>query len=160
MTTYDARISTVDSRTVMLDCTHTQLFFPEGMLITCAIDYLTDSVWNKSFIATLIAGVYLLPLVFVVYFFAGVIKLDERWLSGDVVAYFVTIENQNPMLASLFGVTWVPPAFAVGGMLFDLFIIPALLLAPTRKLAVGALVFFHAFNYAFIGRFRSARPNA
>ena len=90
-------------------------------------------------------------LVFVVYFFAGVIKLDARWLSGDVVAYFVTIENQNPTLASLFAVPWVPPAFAVGGMLFDLFIVPALLLAPTRKLAVGALVFFHAFNYAFIG---------
>ena len=87
----------------------------------------------------------------VVYFFAGVVKIDAGWLSGRTFEYFVAVENHNPMLAGLLNWPAFAPMMAWSGMFFDLLIVPAMLWRPTAKLAFPAMIFFHVFNYVFIG---------
>jgi len=85
-------------------------------------------------------------LVFVLYFFAGLIKLNGDWLSGDVFAVFVA-QDLPASVASIFTTTPLGVAMAISGAAFDLFIVPLFMVRTTRKLAVAALVVFHTTNF-------------
>ena len=78
----------------------------------------------------------------VVYFFAGVAKLNADWFRGEPV---------RTMFASEFRGLPIDPEWAVfavsyGGLGFDLGIVPALLWKRTRALAFGTAVLFHLAN--------------
>ena len=82
----------------------------------------------------------------VMYFFAGVVKVSEEWLSGDV--FLVNIEEASNFDA-LIPFASSPPFLmfsAIGGMLFDLLIAPLLWWRRTRLLGVVALIAFHGIN--------------
>ena len=70
----------------------------------------------------------------VVYFFAGVAKLNPDWMSGNAVNVMLGKKSEW----SLF--------LAYGGLLFDLFIVPFLLWKRTRVFAFMSAVFFHLSN--------------
>jgi len=78
----------------------------------------------------------------VVYFYAGVAKLNWDWLSGSTVE----------MLMGKRGVTdpAMIMAMTVVGLLFDLCVVPLLLYKPTRWFALAAAIVFNVTNaYTF-----------
>ena len=92
------------------------------------------------------------------YFFGGVAKLNADWLSGEPMANMLrgSAGTTGTWLAPLRtvlpggpGEAWFPHvalAFALGGLLLDLLIVPALLWRKTRRLAYLASVLFHLTN--------------
>ncbi|QEG01909.1 Vitamin K-dependent gamma-carboxylase [Stieleria maiorica] len=80
----------------------------------------------------------------VVYFFAGIAKIDADWLSGVPMRMFME-SRLNHELSSSFH--FLPVAAAWSGMLFDLLIAPALLFNQTRWLAIGVATTFHLTNW-------------
>lgn len=82
----------------------------------------------------------------VVYFFAGVAKLNGDWLAGRPLDRWLRGHDDVPVLGWLTALPHAPVAFAWGGMLLDLLAAPALLWRPTRPYAFVALVAFHTAN--------------
>lgn len=86
----------------------------------------------------------------VVYIGAGVAKIHADFLQGEPMRMWLasrsdfTIGSWN--IGELFTKEWVAWFFSYGGLLFDLFIVPALLWRRTRALALIALTFFHVMN--------------
>jgi vitamin K-dependent gamma-carboxylase len=79
----------------------------------------------------------------VVYFYAGLAKLDSEWLSFHSVQIFL---NQRQ---------WTLPGLdkilTFGGLFFDLLIVPLLLWKPTRMAAFITAIFFHLSNVYMFG---------
>ena len=79
------------------------------------------------------------------YFFGGVAKLNGDWLRGEPIREWM--RGEHYLLVGGWpgteGGVWV---LSYGGLLFDLFIVPALLWRRTRPLAMVAAVAFHLFN--------------
>lgn len=82
----------------------------------------------------------------VVYFFGGVAKLSWDWVSGVPMQIMLLNGDPVPFIDQYFDRNAVVLAFAWGGMLFDLLIVPLLLWSRTRLPAYFGLVFFHTFN--------------
>lgn len=82
--------------------------------------------------------------VFVVYFFAGIAKMNTTWLLEALpLKIWLPAHDKFPVLGSLFAHKWAPHIFSWGGMLYDTFIIFFLLYQPTRKLAYLVVIMFH-----------------
>ena len=82
----------------------------------------------------------------ILYFFASVAKLYPDWLNGTVTGIIVgkfNIKGLNFLLHSHYFHLIV----AYGGILFDLLIVPLLLIKKTRKTAAILSVGFHTFNW-------------
>ena len=73
----------------------------------------------------------------VVYFFAGIAKLDSEWLSGNTIKTMGLEKFQN--------------FYVYGGLLFDLFVVPFLCWRRSRILAFTATIFFHLNNVYHFG---------
>lgn len=82
----------------------------------------------------------------VVYFFGGVAKMSWDWVSGVPMQIMLLNGDSVPFIDQYFDRNIVVYAFAWGGMLFDLLIVPLLLWNRTRLPAYFGLVFFHTFN--------------
>ncbi len=79
----------------------------------------------------------------IVYFYAGIAKLDDEWLSLHSIQMFMQQRNWTyPGLAE---------ALTYGGLLFDLLIVPLLLFKPTRLWAFGAAIVFNLSNVYMFG---------
>ena len=92
--------------------------------------------------------VYALQIfVGVVYFYAGLAKLNSDWLlHAQPLAIWLPAKYSLPILGDLLQQRWVHFAFAWGGALYDLGV-PFLLLHPrSRKLAFVAVVIFHVLT--------------
>lgn len=83
-------------------------------------------------------------LLGIVYFYAGLAKLNSDWLLQAMpLSIWLPAHYDLPLLGTLLEQTWVHYAFSWGGMLYDLSI-PFLLLWPrTRVVAFGLVVVFH-----------------
>jgi vitamin K-dependent gamma-carboxylase len=68
----------------------------------------------------------------VVYFYAGLAKLDSEWLSGDTIRVMLTAKY--------------PAVYIYGGLAFDLLVVPLLLWKRTRVLAFISACVFHIIN--------------
>jgi len=122
------------------------------VLLLCLIFTMYDPVKFKN---APHAPRYLLYLfqfqVIVVYFYGGIVKLNEDWLF-----------HQEPMREMLFRTnshSW--PEFVVylytyGGLIFDLSIGFLLLIPSTRKLAVTLTIVFHVLNHFMFSAGESA----
>lgn len=78
-----------------------------------------------------------------VYVYGGIAKLDLDWLGGYPARRFLEgWDVTSPLASSELG----RKAFAISGLLFDLFIVPALLWRRTRWLATFAAAVFHLTN--------------
>ncbi len=101
----------------------------------------------------------------IVYFYAGVAKINEDWLRGEPVGTWIYNRQSYPyeaavtyfgdnstafwiadQIGTFFASPMAPYFFAYGGLLFDLLIGFALLWKRTRLLALFPLLFFHLMN--------------
>lgn len=80
------------------------------------------------------------------YFFGGLAKINPDWLRGEPVRAQLRGLTDYPFYGTIIDESWAGIAFAWGGLLFDLLIIPALFWRRSRILGVVALVFFHVTN--------------
>jgi hypothetical protein len=85
----------------------------------------------------------------IVYVFAGVAKLNSDWFKGEPLRTWLADLQTTPFIGS--ALAW-PGAFQVismGGLAFDLLIVPALLWKRTRIVAFVIAVGFHLINAWF-----------
>ena len=83
----------------------------------------------------------------VVYFYAGLAKLNSDWLlHAQPLAIWLPAKYSVPLLGDFLHQRWVHFAFAWGGALYDLLIPFLLLYRPTRSLAFVAVVIFHVLT--------------
>ncbi|MFT5883727.1 MAG: hypothetical protein ACI9IP_000168 [Arcticibacterium sp.] len=82
--------------------------------------------------------------IFVVYFFAGIAKINQDWLLNALpMKIWLPAHDTVPILGSLFSHPWAPHTFSWLGMFYDTFIVYFLLNSRTRPLAYLAVIAFH-----------------
>ncbi len=110
-----------------------------------------DSWWNKKLRTDFVPAWSLWLLRFqigVPYFFGGIAKINEDWLSGKPLdSWLANRADTFPILGELFTETWFVYFFAYSGFLLDLLIVPFLLWKRTRIFAYGLIVSFHLLNW-------------
>jgi vitamin K-dependent gamma-carboxylase len=80
----------------------------------------------------------------VVYFYAGVAKLDPDWLAGHPLDIWLSTHSSRPVVGPWLASSWLPPLMAISGCLYDL-CVPFLLAHPRTRAGAYALVLvFHA----------------
>lgn len=84
--------------------------------------------------------------VAVVYFYGGLAKLNSDWLQGEPMRTWLQDRADWAIVGPLAKFSFSPYFFSYGGLLFDLFIVPALLWKRTRIPAFVLAVFFHLSN--------------
>ena len=82
-----------------------------------------------------------------VYVYAAIAKLHPDWLQGEPMRLWLGERTGFPIVGPSFEVEWVVYAFAYGGLLLDMFVVPFLLWARTRGIAFGFSVAFHFMNH-------------
>lgn len=81
-----------------------------------------------------------------VYFYAGVAKLNHDWLSGRVMGIWLEQNRDLPVVGPYLSENWVVLLFTYGGVSLDLFVAPLLLWRRTRIPAFAFAVSFHLMN--------------
>lgn len=82
----------------------------------------------------------------ILYFYAAVAKLYPDWLNGEFSKILLNGITQRQFLLEIFNKKWFLLLYAYAGILFDLFIIPALFWRKTRVFAIIASFVFHLSN--------------
>ncbi len=83
-----------------------------------------------------------------VYFFAGLAKLNSDWLiEGQPLGIWLQAHHNIPLVGPLLQEKWMAIAFSWAGCFYDLFIVFFLLAARTRKFAYFFVVFFHLVTW-------------
>jgi len=82
----------------------------------------------------------------IVYFYAGVAKINGDWLRGQPMRMWLHKRNDFSIIGSLFDIDWVVYLFSYGGLLLDLSIVPLLLWKRARFYAFLAILLFHLMN--------------
>ncbi len=84
----------------------------------------------------------------VVYFFAGVAKLNSDWLfRAQPLKTWLQAHHNLPVVGSFMNDNWLAYAFSWTGCVYDLTIVFFLLWSKTRPLAYFAVVFFHVVTW-------------
>jgi hypothetical protein len=85
-------------------------------------------------------------LVFILYFYAGLAKLNSDWLLHALpLKIWLPARNDMPVIGPLFNQSWVAYAFSWFGCVYDLLIVFFLL---NRKTRVGAYIMVILFHFA------------
>jgi len=85
----------------------------------------------------------------VVYFYAGVAKINADWLRGEPMRMWLARREDLTLLGPLGRLLteeWVVYLFTYGGLLLDLLIAPLLLWRRSRPYALAAVIVFHLLN--------------
>lgn len=83
-----------------------------------------------------------------VYFFAGIAKLETDWLwHAQPLKYWLHTAHHWPLVGPLLKQDAVAHLFSWTACLYDLAIVPLLLLPATRKAAYGLVVLFHLLTW-------------
>ncbi|MDT0554697.1 HTTM domain-containing protein [Patiriisocius hiemis] len=86
-------------------------------------------------------------LLFVVYFYAGLAKLNSDWLFNAMpLKIWLPSKYDIPLLGSVLQQEWLHYTFSWSGALYDLLIPFLLLCKPTRWFAFGLVVIFHVLT--------------
>lgn len=80
------------------------------------------------------------------YIFGSIAKLNADWFAGEPMRMWLSDMKHVPLLGSVCTQEWVVWCFVWTGLLFDLLIVPALLVKRTRALAFVASLVFHGMN--------------
>jgi vitamin K-dependent gamma-carboxylase len=85
----------------------------------------------------------------IAYFYGGIAKLSSDWLQGEPMRMWFAPLVKVPFFGVFFKQEWVLYGFVIGGLLFDLLVVPLLLWRRTRLVAYLVAVTFHLFNALF-----------
>lgn len=86
-------------------------------------------------------------LLFIVYFYAGLAKLNSDWLLAAMpLQIWLPAKYFIPILGDLLQQTWAHYAFAWAGVIYDLTIPFLLLIRKTRIFAFALVVIFHVLT--------------
>jgi len=109
-----------------------------------------DSWWNKKIRTDFVPAwsLWLLRIqIGVPYFFGGVAKINEDWLNGNPLRFWLADRADTfPILGQFFTEEWFVFFFAYSALLMDLLAVPFLLWKRSRIFAYGILVLFHVLN--------------
>jgi len=86
-----------------------------------------------------------------VYFFAGLAKLNPDWWAGASLRVWLAPKAHYLLIGPLLAQPWLPVWMSRAGLAFDLLLVPLLLWRRTRPLALAAAVFFHISNVLIFG---------
>ena len=109
-----------------------------------------DCKWRKTMTLTAVPRwmVFVLQLqLAMVYFFAGVAKINPDWLNGFPMKLWLPARADFPVLGAYFQYEWTAILFSYGGLFYDLFIPFALWIKKTRPFAYLAVIVFHILTY-------------
>lgn len=81
-----------------------------------------------------------------VYFFAGVAKLNGDWLRLEPIRTWIAKRADYPVIGPWLETDAAAWFFGYGGLMFDLIAAPALMWRKTRPWAFAACVLFHVLN--------------
>jgi vitamin K-dependent gamma-carboxylase-like protein len=84
--------------------------------------------------------------VAIVYFYAGIAKLNHDWLRGEPMRSWLAARSDIAIIGQFFREEWAVYFFSWGGLLFDLLIVPLIAWRRTRLLAVVGAIAFHLLN--------------
>ena len=87
----------------------------------------------------------------IVYFYAGLAKLNGDWLQGEPMRSRLAARTDFPLIGSLFTEEWMVYLFSYGGLLLDLLVVPFLLWRRTRLIAFVFALSFHLMNSQLFG---------
>jgi vitamin K-dependent gamma-carboxylase len=82
----------------------------------------------------------------IIYFHGGLAKLNTDWLRGEPLSIWLADRADFPVVGPLLQGNAAAWFFSYGGLLFDLLVVPALLLRATRPIALIVAVLFHVTN--------------
>lgn len=82
----------------------------------------------------------------IVYFYAGIAKLNVDWLRGEPMRMWLADRGDFPVIGSLFTQEWMVMLFTYGGLLFDLSVTFLLLWRRTRLIGFIFALGFHLMN--------------
>ena len=86
-----------------------------------------------------------------VYFFAGLAKLNPDWLAARPLTVWLGHKGHWWLVGSLLTQPWLAWLMSYAGLLFDLLVVPLLLWRAARPWAYGAAAFFHLSNVVVFG---------
>ena len=81
-----------------------------------------------------------------VYVFGGLAKLNADWIAGEPMTQWMALRADWPIVGPLLGQTGTGFWMSIGGLVFDLLIVPLLLWSRTRRWAFVGVVIFHCCN--------------
>ena len=84
--------------------------------------------------------------VLIVYFYAGVAKINSDWLQGQPMMIWLYLNRGIPIVGEYLTGNHIAYIFSYSGLIIDLFIAPLLLFRRTRIFAIIIIVTFHLFN--------------
>ena len=84
--------------------------------------------------------------IFLPYFFGGIAKLNADWLLGEPLRTMLNAQSDLPIIGGLFQNELCVWLLALSGLVFDLAVVPLLLIRKTRVWAFVACIVFHLMN--------------
>tara|TARA_B110000046_G_scaffold35749_2_gene39042 strand:+ start:8266 stop:8691 length:426 start_codon:yes stop_codon:yes gene_type:complete len=84
--------------------------------------------------------------VLIVYFYLALAKMYPDWVDAVPIKICFSQKAGYPVIGLLLVQSWFQHVVALGGIIFDLLIGPALLWKRTRKAAFISSLVFHGFN--------------
>ncbi|HEX8329566.1 MAG TPA: HTTM domain-containing protein [Hymenobacter sp.] len=87
----------------------------------------------------------------VVYFFAGVAKLNPDWLAARPLTVWLSHKSGWWLVGPLLTQPWLAWLMSYAGLALDLLVVPLLLWRPARPWAYGATAIFHLSNVVIFG---------
>lgn len=90
--------------------------------------------------------VFIIAQLWIVYTYASLAKLYPDWLDATVPKMLMASKAHFYIVGEFIQQRWVHYCISYFGILFDLLIVPLLLLKKTRNFAFYISIFFHLFN--------------
>ncbi len=87
----------------------------------------------------------------IVYFYAGVAKINWDWLQGEPIRRWLARRSDYPLIGSWLETESAVVFFGYGGLLFDLLVVPFLIWRKSRPWAFASVVLFHTLNNWLFG---------
>ncbi|UYZ63027.1 HTTM domain-containing protein [Hymenobacter weizhouensis] len=87
----------------------------------------------------------------VVYFYAGLAKLNPDWLLAHPLSVWLAPKASYPVVGGVLGQPWLPWLMSYAGLAFDLLVVPGLLWRRSRPWVFGVAAFFHLSNVVIFG---------
>ncbi len=84
------------------------------------------------------------------YFYGGIAKINSDWIAGRPMNLFLE-HRKDHFFGFLYQAKWASYFFSYGGILFDLLIVPMMIIKKTRLLGFMLSLCFHLSNVVMFG---------